>query len=139
MNFYKLAHYKNAVEFLVQILKSEDIVSNYTHQHLPEYNSDLLDKIFHVILIENKIPENYFEFLEITIKSLNSRWNFLIQLINFQKMVLSVNEDSELQEYFKVKQLFNYCFTDEICPKIMWLWCVRYFINLYNSNLFFTH
>lgn len=120
-----------------------------------------LDCLFHLILLNDYIPKEFEEFLELKIPPnlLNPnntnlfslkipKIEFLLNLINFYDIIIRLrsqaynnnNVQNQFQfmqspeDSYRIKLFFNYCLVDEKCPKLMWLWIVKFFKKLFNDN-----
>ena len=126
-NFSQLKLYKQAVEVL-NFYKDEREM--YSEQHL-------VDKLFYTILIEDNISEKFFNLMETPKNGRHEKVSFLISLVSFYNLLESKSsEDYTLEDLGKIRSFFLYCFIEEKCPKVMWLWVVRLFNKFYKCIFF---
>jgi hypothetical protein len=60
--------------------------------------------------------------------------SFLISLVSFYNLLKNKSvEDYSLEDLQKVRSFFEFCFIEEKCPKVLWLWVVKLFKEFYKS------
>jgi hypothetical protein len=110
------------------------------------YDGDLYQKklevFLHIILLENRLPLSYKSLLKINEGACYPVMEYLFNLINFYSMIKeNVNDkilSQSLDELFKIKQFFQFCFVENKCPKLMWIWTLKLFQDLFEGNIILT-
>jgi len=132
--FIELKNYHNAVYFysFKEIQKTPNACL---------LRENLFDKLFHVILLSREFPEEMKKLGESNLASQlkDEKLEYLNRLINFLDII---NDTEKLRFPFDVmihiKDFFNYCFVEEKCPKLMWLWTLNLFRLKHKGIKIFT-
>jgi hypothetical protein len=156
--FVDFGEYQSAIEFynLVTILDDSSdtsgepifLISKGEKNNLFDREC-MLDKLFYHILTSNSILEKYSSKL-LSVQGNNYvvdkkiyKIEFLYNLIHFNNLLMTFNNFGEQKNYYdltiKVRQFFTFCFVEQNCPKLMWLWTMKLFKNFYfrKENIFF--
>jgi hypothetical protein len=52
--------------------------------------------------------------------------------------IFSKENENRLQtDYIDIKNFFDFCFVEERCPKVMWLWTLRFIEKVIKGNFKF--
>ncbi len=138
MNYKKcfLKIYKISFDKFIELKQYHNAVYFYTFKEIQKtpnsclFRDNLFDKLFHVILLAPEFPEEMKKLGELNLASevKDEKLEYLYRLINFQDII---NDKEKLRFPFdvmiQIKDFFNFCFVEEKCPKLMWLWTLNLF------------